>query len=65
MINGKRGPLFVILFAALMAGAGNGISIVAFPWLVLQLVSGGLTGAALITILWHYRRSRSRTREMG
>ena len=36
MINGKRGPLFVILFAALMAGAGNGISIVAFPWLVLQ-----------------------------
>jgi H+ antiporter protein len=36
MSNGKRGPLFVILFAALMAGAGNGISIVAFPWLVLQ-----------------------------
>ena len=42
MINGKRGPLFVILFAALMAGAGNGISIVAFPWLVLQR-----TGSAL------------------
>ncbi|MGH3674516.1 MAG: MFS transporter [Mycobacterium sp.] len=41
-INGKRGPLFVILFAALMAGAGNGISIVAFPWLVLQR-----TGSAL------------------
>ncbi len=36
MNNGKRGPLFVILFAALMAGAGNGITIVAFPWLVLQ-----------------------------
>src|SRR3954468_14766767 len=36
MINGKRGPLFVILFAALMAGAGNGISMIAFPWLVLQ-----------------------------
>lgn len=36
MINGKRGPLFVIFFAALMAGAGNGITIVAFPWLVLQ-----------------------------
>ena len=36
MTNGKRGPLFLILFAALMAGAGNGISIVAFPWLVLQ-----------------------------
>ncbi len=42
MINGKRGPLYVILFAALMAGAGNGISIVAFPWLVLQR-----TGSAL------------------
>ncbi|GFG54706.1 MFS transporter [Mycolicibacterium agri] len=36
MSNGKRGPLLVILFATLMAGAGNGISIVAFPWLVLQ-----------------------------
>jgi H+ antiporter protein len=36
MTNGKRGPLFLILFAALMAGAGNGISLVAFPWLVLQ-----------------------------
>jgi H+ antiporter protein len=42
MTNGKRGPLFVILFAALMAGAGNGISMVAFPWLVLQR-----TGSAL------------------
>ncbi|GJF15586.1 putative multidrug-efflux transporter [Mycolicibacterium cyprinidarum] len=28
--------MMLILFAALMAGAGNGISIVAFPWLVLQ-----------------------------
>ena len=25
MNNTKRGPLFLILFAALMAGAGNGI----------------------------------------
>lgn len=33
---GRRTPLLLILFAALMAGAGNGISIVAFPWLVLQ-----------------------------
>ncbi|GAA2531227.1 MFS transporter [Mycolicibacterium diernhoferi] len=32
----SRGPAFLILFAALMAGAGNGISIIAFPWLVLQ-----------------------------
>jgi H+ antiporter protein len=36
MAKSKRGPLLLILFAALMAGAGNGISIVAFPWLVLQ-----------------------------
>ena len=32
----KRGPLFLVFFAALSAGAGNGISMVAFPWLVLQ-----------------------------
>ncbi|MCF6387212.1 MFS transporter [Mycobacterium sp. MBM] len=32
----SRGPAFLILFAALMAGAGNGISMIAFPWLVLQ-----------------------------
>ncbi|MBX7432454.1 MFS transporter [Mycobacterium sp. Y57] len=38
----RRGPLLLILFAALMAGSGNGISIVAFPWLVLQR-----TGSAL------------------
>jgi H+ antiporter protein len=36
MITKKRGPLFLILTAALTAGAGNGISLVAFPWLVLQ-----------------------------
>ncbi|HEX2285780.1 MAG TPA: MFS transporter [Mycobacterium sp.] len=36
MNSSKRGPLFLILFAALMAGAGNGISLGAFPWLVLQ-----------------------------
>jgi H+ antiporter protein len=36
MIIKKYGPLFQIFFAALTAGAGNGISIVAFPWLVLQ-----------------------------
>ncbi len=34
--------MMLILFAALMAGSGNGISIVAFPWLVLQR-----TGSAL------------------
>ncbi|UXA16798.1 MFS transporter [Mycobacterium sp. SMC-4] len=36
MITGERGPILLILSAALMAGAGNGISIIAFPWLVLQ-----------------------------
>lgn len=36
MSNQKRGPLYLILLAALMAGAGNGISMIAFPWLVLQ-----------------------------
>jgi H+ antiporter protein len=36
MTHTKRGPAYLILFAALMAGAGNGISMIAFPWLVLQ-----------------------------
>jgi H+ antiporter protein len=47
MINGKRGPLCVILFAALMAGAGNGISIVAFPWLVLQRTGSALDASVV------------------
>ena len=47
MINGKRGPLYVILFAALMAGAGNGISIVAFPWLVLQRTGSALDASVV------------------
>ena len=49
MINGKRGPLCVILFAALMAGAGNGISIVAFPWLVLQR-NGSAIDASIVAM---------------
>ena len=49
MINGKRGPLYVILFAALMAGAGNGISIVAFPWLVLQR-NGSALDASIVAM---------------
>jgi len=32
----SSGPAFLVLFAALMATAGTGISIVAFPWLALQ-----------------------------
>ena len=49
MINGKRGPLYLILFAALMAGAGNGISIVAFPWLVLQR-NGSALDASIVAM---------------
>ncbi|MGA7053733.1 MAG: hypothetical protein WBZ37_21190, partial [Mycobacterium sp.] len=33
MTNSTRGPAFLILFATLMATAGTGVSIVAFPWL--------------------------------
>jgi H+ antiporter protein len=36
MRDNSRGPAFLILFATLMATAGTGISIVAFPWLALQ-----------------------------
>jgi H+ antiporter protein len=45
----QRGPLFLIFFAALMAGAGNGISIVAFPWLVLQR-NGSAVDASIVAI---------------
>ena len=44
-----RGPLFLILFSALMAGAGNGISIVAFPWLVLQR-NGSALDASIVAM---------------
>jgi MFS family permease len=36
MKNNNRGPAFLILFATLMATAGTGISLIAFPWLALQ-----------------------------
>ncbi len=36
MTSSSRGPAFLILFATLMATAGTGISIIAFPWLALQ-----------------------------
>ncbi len=36
MSTSSRLPALLILFATLMGTAGNGISIVAFPWLVLQ-----------------------------
>ncbi|MEH3138636.1 MAG: MFS transporter [Mycobacterium kyogaense] len=43
----RRGPLLLILFAALMAGAGNGISMVAFPWLVLQRTGSALDASVV------------------
>jgi H+ antiporter protein len=49
MNNGKRGPLYTILFAALMAGAGNGITVVAFPWLVLQR-NGSALDASIVAM---------------
>lgn len=36
MTHSSRGPAFLILFATLMATAGTGISLIAFPWLALQ-----------------------------
>jgi H+ antiporter protein len=49
MTNTKRGPALLILFAALMAGAGNGISLVAFPWLVLQR-NGSALDASIVAM---------------
>lgn len=45
----SRGPAFLILFAALMAGAGNGISIIAFPWLVLQRNGSAMEASVVAT----------------
>src|SRR3954451_6665109 len=49
MTNGKRGPLYTILFGALLAGAGNGITMVAFPWLVLQR-NGSALDASIVAM---------------
>ncbi len=53
----SRGPIHLLLFAALVAAAGNGISIVAFPWLVLQRNGSALdasivAGAASLPLLF-------------
>src|SRR3954471_20382986 len=45
----KRGPLFLIFLAALTAGAGNGISMIAFPWLVLQR-NGSALDASIVAM---------------
>ncbi|BBY46279.1 MFS transporter [Mycolicibacterium celeriflavum] len=49
MTHSRRGPLLLILFAALMAGAGNGISLIAFPWLVLQR-NGSALDASIVAM---------------
>ena len=49
MSTTKHGPVLLILFAALMAGAGNGISMIAFPWLVLQR-SGSALDASIVAM---------------
>ncbi|BBY52121.1 putative multidrug-efflux transporter [Mycolicibacterium arabiense] len=49
MIKTKYGPLYLIFFAALTAGAGNGISLVAFPWLVLQR-NGSAVEASIVAM---------------
>ncbi|MCV7381609.1 MFS transporter [Mycobacterium alsense] len=46
-----RGPVLLVLFASLMATAGTGISIVAFPWLALRHggdVEGSATHASIV-----------------
>src|SRR4029079_4368958 len=49
MTHGKRGARFLMQFGALMAGAGNGISLIAFPWLVLQR-NGSALDASIVAI---------------
>jgi H+ antiporter protein len=43
----SRRPIYLILFAALAAAAGNGISMIAFPWLVLQH-NGSASDASIV-----------------
>ncbi|BBY05133.1 MFS transporter [Mycobacterium noviomagense] len=43
----SRRPAYLILFAALAAAAGNGISLVTFPWLVLQR-NGSAVDASIV-----------------
>jgi MFS family permease len=60
MRHTSRGPALLILFATLMASAGTGISIIAFPWLALQhhdsardaaIVAAGMTLPLVLSTL--------------
>ena len=46
-VSTSRGPVLLILSSAFLAAAANGISMVAFPWLVLQR-TGNATDASLV-----------------
>jgi H+ antiporter protein len=46
-VRTSRGPVLLILGSAFLAAAGNGISLVAFPWLVLER-TGSATEAAVV-----------------
>ena len=46
-VSTSRGPALLILSSAFLAAAANGISMVAFPWLVLQR-TGNATDASLV-----------------
>ena len=53
----SRGPALLILSSAFLAAAGNGISIIAFPWLVLQRTGSAVdasivAGAATLPLLF-------------
>lgn len=57
MLTQTRGPVYLLLFATLVAAAGNGITIIAFPWLVLQRNGSALdasivAGAASLPLLF-------------
>lgn len=49
MTTSSRRPALLILFAALVASAGNGISLVAFPWLALQR-NGSAIDASIVAV---------------
>lgn len=57
MRKNNRGPAFLVLFATLVACAGDGVSIVAFPWLVLQRQGSAgqasiVAGAAMLPLVF-------------